>query len=36
MSMRMLDESADIRRMLELIYVLYGEAKMEHASAAAR
>jgi DNA-binding transcriptional LysR family regulator len=36
MSMRMLDESADIRRMLELIYVLYGEAKMEHVAPAAR
>ncbi|CAG9204613.1 HTH-type transcriptional regulator BenM [Paraburkholderia tropica] len=36
MSMRMLDESEDIRRMLELIYVLYGEAKMEHVAPAAR
>jgi LysR family transcriptional regulator, benzoate and cis,cis-muconate-responsive activator of ben and cat genes len=30
MSVRMLDESADIRRMLELIYELYAEEKMEH------
>ncbi|MFD1561112.1 LysR family transcriptional regulator [Paraburkholderia silviterrae] len=30
MSMRMLDESEDVRRMLDLIYVLYEEGKMEH------
>lgn len=30
MSTRMLDESEDVRRMLELIYVLYKEKKMEH------
>jgi len=30
MSMRMLDESADIRRMLELIYALYDEQQMTY------
>jgi LysR family transcriptional regulator, benzoate and cis,cis-muconate-responsive activator of ben and cat genes len=30
MSMRMLDESDDIRKMLELIYALYAEEQMEH------
>jgi hypothetical protein len=29
MSMRMLDESADIKRMLDLIYALYEEEQME-------
>ncbi|HXZ10190.1 MAG TPA: LysR family transcriptional regulator, partial [Paraburkholderia sp.] len=28
MSMRMLDESEDVRAMLELIYALYDEAEM--------
>jgi hypothetical protein len=30
MSMRMLDESEDLTEMLELIYRLYEEAKMEY------
>jgi hypothetical protein len=30
MSMRLLDESEDLRAMLELIYRLYDEAKMEY------
>jgi hypothetical protein len=30
MSMRLLDESEDLRAMLELIYQLYDEAKIEY------
>lgn len=30
MSIRMLDESDDVRKMLELIYALYVEERMEH------